>query len=440
MAHVNVYGSSGADLWGARSTLAGTTTALYSGGGGVNHGNEFIVENTSDVLDDIQGPLAIHAGGIYDFAFVYDGLNAVGHTYTLTTGMVQRDGMANITYDGGLGELIVQTANNPYSGHTPNTVYVQSLGNLFAAIAVGKNDTVTVGQNGSMAGIVGDVRIQSLIGQAPKQVTLDASADNAAHTVTLGSDPTFGYLVNGLANSSQGLGRLGLLLDPATPVSIRTGAGNDAFRVHDLTNVPALALDAGGGTNTLDYSAYKGTVQAVLPLGLATGFAGGIKNIENVTGSQGNDLLVGDANANVLIGGSGRNVIIGGAGADTLDASGATSDNILIGGTTDFDTNLAALDAIFAEWTRTDLGFRDRFSDLSNGTNGVGATPLNKVNGQLILLTNTTVHADTSPDTLIGSKQTDPATGKRAHNWFFYDADDTLVNFLSSSDHKTKVK
>jgi hypothetical protein len=51
-----------------------------------------------------------------------------------------------------------------------------------------------------------------------------------------------------------------------------------------------------------------------------------------------------------------------------------------------------------------------------------------------------TVHAETSADTLTGSNQTDPATGKRAHNWFFYDADDTLVNFLSSSDHKTKVK
>ena len=173
---------------------------------------------------------------------------------------------------------------------------------------------------------------------------------------------------------------------------------------------------------------------------MATGFAGGIKNIENVTGGQGNNLLVGDANPNVLIGGTARNVIIGGAGADTLDASAAASDNILIGGTTDFDTNLAALDAIFAEWTRTDLGSHDRFSDLSNGTNGQGATPLNTVNGQLILLTNQTVHADSSPDTLTGTNQTDPATGKRAHNWFFYDADDTFVNFLSSSDHKTKVK
>jgi hypothetical protein len=70
------------------------------------------------------------------------------------------------------------------------------------------------------------------------------------------------------------------------------------------------------------------------------------------------------------------------------------------------------------------------------------------VNDKPVLLTaatdpassNGSVHADGSPDTLIGTVQTDPATGQRAHNWFFYDSDDTLVNFLSSSDHKSKVK
>jgi hypothetical protein len=45
----------------------------------------------------------------------------------------------------------------------------------------------------------------------------------------------------------------------------------------------------------------------------------------------------GDANANVLTGGTGRNILIGGSGGDTLDASRATSDNLLIGGRTDFD-------------------------------------------------------------------------------------------------------
>jgi hypothetical protein len=52
---------------------------------------------------------------------------------------------------------------------------------------------------------------------------------------------------------------------------------------------------------------------------------------------------------------------------------------------------------------------------------------------------NGTVHADSSPDTLIGSNGIDPTTGKRVHNWFFDDADDMLVNFMKPFDHENKV-
>jgi hypothetical protein len=200
-------------------------------------------------------------------------------------------------------------------------------------------------------------------------------------------------------------------------------------------------VDGGGGTNTFDYSAYNGTVKVVLPLGKATG-TGGVKNVQNVTGGNGNNLLVGDANTNVLIGGTGRNILIGGAGSDVLDASRATSDNILIGGTTSFDGTAsyqAALDAIFAEWTRTDLNFSSRYSDLVDGTGSTN--PLNTVNGQLILLNNQTVLGDGAADTMTGTTAIDPSTGKRAHDWFFVDPQDpALTTYDPSSDRRAKVK
>jgi hypothetical protein len=101
--------------------------------------------------------------------------------------------------------------------------------------------------------------------------------------------------------------------------------------------------------------------------------------------------------------------------------------------------SVPALDAIFAEWTRTDLGFRQRLSDLE-GSSGSGATPLNRVNGQAILLTASTVHADGSPDILTGTNHTDPTTKSRAHNWYFFDGNDVIVNFLVFSDQRTRVK
>jgi hypothetical protein len=122
----------------------------------------------------------------------------------------------------------------------------------------------------------------------------------------------------------------------------------------------------------------------------------------------------------------------------------------LIGGSTDWDTNIQALAAVMAEWTRTDLNprssFQTRVADLQDGSGT--AKPLNVVGGQLIVLTaatnpkstNVTVHADKDADTLIGTILVDPTTGKRTHNWFFDDAaDPALVNFLSSSDRKQHV-
>jgi hypothetical protein len=434
--HVYVHGGTASDTWFVNSTLPGTITDLYSAGGTPSTENAFVVDNSATVLDGIQGPLGLHGGGggpFYDFLTAHDDLNAVGHTYTLTTGELQRDGMANITYDS-LGEFLLYAANNPYVGHTPgNTINVQSIGSISATVAAGTGDAVNVGQTGTMSYISGTL---SIGGPGPKQVTLDDSADTqTGRHVTLGSDPASGWGVSGLSAGK-------IYVSTGSNIKVLGGPVDKVFLIHDFTNAPSINLVAEPATSTrtnqhnkLDYSAYTGTVQVILPLGMATGFAH-VSGIQDVTGGQGNSLIVGSGNPGVLVGGTGRNVLIGEAGGGTLDGSRSTGDNILIGGTTIYDTSLAALDAIFAEWTRTDLSpttsYHIRFSDLSNGL---------MVNGQLVVLNNTTVHGDNGPDTLIGSIQTDPTTGARVHNWFFDDGgtDDTLINFLRSSDHETRV-
>jgi hypothetical protein len=410
---------------GIESTSAGTTTIVK----GNNSGDEFIVEDALNLLDDIQGPLTLHGSGL-DFFSAVDSGNTIGHTYTMTTGKLQRDGMADITYDG-MGEFVLSTADNHF-GHTPSTVNVQSFNVVFAVLAIAKGDTVTVGQSGSMAGILGELRIQGTIGQTPNKITLDDSADATGHTVTLqGNDPTFGYLVKGLLPSG---GRIGFLsLDATTPVTILGGLGNDLFNVHDFMGAPALTIDAGSGTNTLDYSAYTGDINVDLPLGSATGFAG-IAHIQNVTGSIGNDLLVGDANANTLNGGTLRNIIIGGGGADILTGS-VNQDNILIGGTTMWDMNLPDLMLIMHEWLRMDLNFSQRFSDIKDGGVGIMGSVLT---GTGVALNNTTVFHDNVADTL-----NEPSTNTTGQYWFFIDSiGDDIVPFSKGGkfgDKTTKV-
>jgi len=108
--------------------------------------------------------------------------------------------------------------------------------------------------------------------------------------------------------------------------------------------------------------------------------------------------------------------------------------------------NLDALNAMFGEWTRTDLGFADRFSDLTTFTNSAKAIPKNVVNGKPILLSNApvvvkgiminpTVHADTSVDTLTGS-----IIGT-ARNWFIVDSDNITGGLpRKGTDKLTKAK
>jgi hypothetical protein len=141
---------------------------------------------------------------------------------------------------------------------------------------------------------------------------------------------------------------------------------------------------------------------------------GGIKNIQNLTGSQGNDVLVGDANANVLIGGTGRNVIIGDGGTDTIRGGGGY--NLLIGGTTSYDANLAALKALMQYWDNPNVantGALDQLVNPLKSKNGV------TVNGQVLVLNKTTVQNDNARDYLFGG------TGQ---NWFIRDADDVINN------------
>jgi hypothetical protein len=159
------------------------------------------------------------------------------------------------------------------------------------------------------------------------------------------------------------------LAGTSAPTSVVGGSGNDKFAMNagggSLNG--ALTLDGGGGRNALDYTNYQGNVLVDLRTGTANGFAGGVKNIQDVIGGPDTNILVGNG-GNTLTGGAGRNLLIAGPTASTL--TGNSDEDILVGGTTDYDMNAGALTAIMAEWSRTDLTYAQRVQDLLNGQDG----------------------------------------------------------------------
>ncbi|MBL1242199.1 MAG: hypothetical protein COB13_010145, partial [OCS116 cluster bacterium] len=97
------------------------------------------------------------------------------------------------------------------------------------------------------------------------------------------------------------------------------GLGNDVL-VGGLGSSDRLYGD--GGIDTVDYSASNAAVTVDLLNNLQSGgHASGdlLYDIENVTGSNFNDYLYGDAGVNVITGGLGNDYIRTGLGADTVD-------------------------------------------------------------------------------------------------------------------------
>lgn len=215
------------------------------------------------------------------------------------------------------------------------------------------------------------------------------------------------------------------------------GAGDDTFAL--TSNAAALygTVDGGGGNNLLDYTGRTNGVLVNLNTGLA-GATNGITHIENVTGGGGNDILFGDGASNVLsggagadilvgnggddtlLGGDGRDILIGGAGADSLD--GGADDDILVAGTTNYDSNQAALIAIQREWTRTGVDYVTRVAHI-DGTLGGGLNTAFHLNS-------TTVQDD--------GGAADTLTGGAGQDWFLTSTGDSVTD-LDASETQTII-
>jgi pimeloyl-ACP methyl ester carboxylesterase len=236
---------------------------------------------------------------------------------------------------------------------------------------------------------------------------------SSGSNLVVGPDAPSTYTVTGVNTFSvNGLSLIGFQ-------SITGGAGDDQFFIQTGGRLDGQ-IDGGGGTNTLLYSNFSGDVVVDLSLNSATAIGQGVFHIQNVTGSEGNSLIVGDTNPNVLIGGTGRSILIGDAGADTIIGGGG--DNILIGDSTIYDQNMTALLAINAEWTRTDLSFEQRLAHLiSNGIND------GRLNGSYVF-NKKTVFSDGSVDTL---------TDGGGLNWVFVTLGEDVWSSKKPGDHQT---
>ena len=178
----------------------------------------------------------------------------------------------------------------------------------------------------------------------------------------------------------------------------------------------SLTTVAGGVNVIVDSSAFTG-VTNLTAAGPGSAILYGGKGGATLTVSNtasGNDILIGGTGANTLIDkGTGRDILIGGGGGKTGNTLYNNGNDILIGGMTSYDgmtaPNIAALDAILAEWSsKTDS------LDLRVG----------KINGGMIpggyALNPSTVRYNGNSNFF--------SAGTQAHqNWYLYTSKDSVT-------------
>jgi hypothetical protein len=390
-------GSGPGDVFNVEGTAAGTSTTINDGSGG----GQITANASTNGPDSLLGPLAVHGRPGFSFLVYVDFLATAAQTYTFTagpvplSGTVTRPGAAPVTYDG-LG-----TVNFGAAIVGGNTINVPSVAaNVAVNLGVANGDTVTIGSNQTVAAVLGSVAIGPQSDNVSATVVIDDSGNTTppAGPITFSNVPTQGYRISGLVADPSGIAFVTPRQNTTLTTSLRTGAGDKTFNVQDVPQGVALTLDAGSGTNTLDYTGYAGNVLVNLnpSIHAATGFSS-ISGIRNVKGASGGpagsyNALIGNG-GNVLTGGNGRrNLLVAGASASAL--IGGDDDDILIAGTTDYDTRAdwqAAFTAIMNEWTQA-TAYDVRVDHLLNG--GGLNDPF--------LLNATTVHSNGGGNTLTG--------------------------------------
>jgi hypothetical protein len=124
--------------------------------------------------------------------------------------------------------------------------------------------------------------------------------------------------------------------------------------------------------------------------------------------------------------GSGINVLIeGGGGEDTLTGDG---NDILVSGATQYDSNtaanIAALDAVLAEWTSTTDPYATRINKIMSGVGSSNAA-----------LNANTITQDAKANTLQDSK-----TQTQAENWGLYWNDSTGKDTVKKNTGSTETQ
>jgi Ca2+-binding RTX toxin-like protein len=400
----------------------GTLTTLTSANGGLTYTATFAPNMT---VTDSANLLRVNLAGVTDIAGNAGSGTVNSPNYSIdTTRPSATIALAKTTLQAGETTLVTFQFSEAVTGFSNSDVTVQNgtlstvsstngggtwTGLLTAANVSDETNVITLNNTG----------VNDLSGNAGNGSTVSANyvIDLYAHgVVQLIADPDapglLMLLISGTSTSdvmsvakAKGVtggyvvtlnGVRSPVLVPSSRIYALGRVGNDKITIGKSIPI-ATFLDGGIGDDTLTGSSGPDVIY-------------GGDGADTISGSTGNNLMFGQNGADkitgsgVLVGGndndtltptSSRSISIGGSGSDIVKSASKKGD-ILIGGTTNFDTNPNALRSIYTEWSSSTPA-QTRIDHLTGLLSG-------GLNGGFFLISDTvragTIHDDGVADTL----------------------------------------
>jgi hypothetical protein len=408
----------------------------------IGHANGTVNVGDAGNLQQINAPLSISDPPAYVTLNIDDSADMAGRTMILSrnasAGSLAVLGQATITW-----AVADVSAINLNLGLGSDTVFVRALGNALTINSAGDSSADTINL-GSVANTLGSITSPvNLIGGAADQLTFNDQATTANRAFTVdgtsvswtggpqvhytgfssvtvnggtgtdsyqlnGTSPTALLTVNGGGSKNTAVGsptsniwylpatNQGIIFGPAYPTqpafhnmqNLKSSPVGDDYEFAGGAGITGNLL--GSGHDLLDYRLYSTSVIVDLRLSAATtttgigGFVKGIYAVFGGTVAPANagvyNLLIGNGN-NYLVGGTGRrNILV--AGSTPSQLLGGDGEDLMITGTTVYDTTLAGLNTwktIAAYWAGSD-DFATRSAHLLAGT-GVPLLDATRVTG-----------------------------------------------------------
>jgi Ca2+-binding RTX toxin-like protein len=286
--------------------------------GGVND-DTYVVDSAFDIVNEIanEGADLVQSSMTYTLSANVENLTLTGSAAINGNGNT----LSNI--------LTGNSAANAISGAGGNDTIIGGGGNDTLEGAAG-NDSLTGGDgidtasyNAASAAVIVNLTLtdaQSTIGAGTDTLTSIENLIGSAYNDTLTGDANANTMTGGAGTDG--------LTGGAGNDTLDGGAGNDVLTGGDGTDAASYASAGAAVTVNLSLTTAQSTVGA----GTDT-----LTTIENLIGSNFNDLLTGTATANRVEGGAGADTITGAAGADTL-LGGDGDDKFIVALAADFAT------------------------------------------------------------------------------------------------------